>query len=203
MVTFLVAVFTGKPKELEVGWPESIFHSTRPESVHFFQLCISLSTLCMPLRASLCACPACASMRFSVRSARASTQFTVYFPCACIYALALRVPLCVSLSTSQHGVTPHGTTHSLGTSLTAQQPDLTPQANPTGTPQHVYVATALSGAFVCVCVFHISLYLSELGCELQNAQIVSTKAWYTTLHRHALQFFVHSHLYTFLATTFQ
>ena len=113
-------------ERLEDGWPESIFYDTQPESVHFFHLCISLSTLCMPLCISLPTFPAHASMHFTLAFCRplfisvsafpahAPMHFTllslhmplcisVCFSCACIYALhsvlALRVPLCISLST--------------------------------------------------------------------------------------------------------
>ena len=87
-------------EKLEEG-PESIFHATQPESVHFFP-------------------------NFTVYSAHASVHFTAYFPCdlytslctcpirmplrgslstfpACLCAfhclLSLRMPLCISLST--------------------------------------------------------------------------------------------------------
>ena len=76
-------------------------------------LCISLSTfpvhhlcisLSLPLCISrlLCLCmPLCISL--STFSGHYSTHFTVYSPCACIYALAsvlsLGVPLCISLYT--------------------------------------------------------------------------------------------------------
>ena len=50
----------------------------------------------------------------------------------------------------------------------------------------VYVATALSGQFVPM-RFHISFYLSELGHEIKKMFIVSTNAWHTTIHQHALQ----------------
>ena len=90
-------------KKGEDGWPKSMFHDTQAESVHFSNyafhcqlspcLCAvhCLLSLCN-LRASLCTCPT-----------HASTQrFTVYFPCACIYALASalapHMPLCVLLS---------------------------------------------------------------------------------------------------------
>ena len=69
----------GQP--LEDGWAESMFHDAQPESVHVFQLWISLSmhfTLCLP-----CACLyALHSATFPVH---AFMHFTLYLPHACLY----------------------------------------------------------------------------------------------------------------------
>ena len=84
----LLIYVNGTPKKLEDGWPDSIFQDTKPESVHF-QLCISLSTLRVPLCISL-----------SIFSAHASMHFTVYFLCACLYAFHCLLSLCMHPRTS-------------------------------------------------------------------------------------------------------
>ena len=69
-------------------------HDTQPESQHesvsFFQLCISLSTLCVPLCISL-----------STFLAHASMHFTLCLPSACFCAfrclLSLHMSLCIAL----------------------------------------------------------------------------------------------------------
>ena len=80
-------------KQLEDGWPERILQDTQPESVHFSKyafhclLCAGfyashcLLSLRMHLCTLLCTCVL-----------RASMNFTVYFPCARLYAFQSTFP---------------------------------------------------------------------------------------------------------------